>query len=63
MNIFPLGTLIFIYYLKLKDNGEPSYIQKHFECWAAGQVTWLHWATGIISLADTAGEGSVIMAS
>lgn len=29
---FSLGTLIFIYYLNLKDNGEPSYIQKHFEC-------------------------------
>lgn len=50
---FSLGTLILIYYLKLKDKGEPSYIQKHFECWAAGQVTRLHWATGIISLADS----------
>lgn len=28
-----------------------------------GQMTWLHGATGIISLADTAGEGYVIMAS
>lgn len=61
-NYFSLGTFIFLL-LKLWGNGEPSYIQKHVECWASGQVAWLHWATGIISSADTAGAWSVITAS
>lgn len=40
---FSLETLLFIYYLKLKDNGEPSYIHKHFECWTDDTASWGYW--------------------